>query len=142
LDGNPATPKPRRGERLLEILALIVAEGTGRRLSAWRNLFWDDVAFDVGTIRWRAPHDKKGYEQVVPMSNAVRDALTAARRAQKSIGNTPVFPAPKDASRPCSADLMGVASEDVSPCVALPLSPAGCGIRSGGNGPGSGKAIL
>ena len=115
---NPKRPVMQHDEylKLLEVaervhpllkLALIVAEGTGRRLSAWRNLFWDDVDFDVGTIRRRAAHDKKGYEQVVPMSNAVRDALTAARRAQKSIGNTPVFPAPKDASRPCSADLMG-----------------------------------
>ena len=115
---NPKRPVMQHDEylKLLEVaervhpllkLALIVAEGTGRRLSAWRNLFWDDVDFDAGTIHWRAAHDKKGYEQVVPMSNAVRDALTAARRAQKSIGNTPVFPAPKDASRPCSADLMG-----------------------------------
>src|SRR2546422_4124639 len=38
----------------------VVAEGTGRRLSAWRNLFWDDVDFDAGTIRWRAANDKKG----------------------------------------------------------------------------------
>ncbi len=44
-------------------LALVVAEGTGRRLSAWRNLFWDDVDFDAGTIRWRAANDKKGYER-------------------------------------------------------------------------------
>ena len=36
-------------------LALIVAEGTGRRLSAWRNLFWEDVDFDAGTIRWQIP---------------------------------------------------------------------------------------
>ena len=35
-------------------LALIVAEGTGRRISAWRNLVWDDVDFEAGTIRWRA----------------------------------------------------------------------------------------
>src|SRR5229473_8131113 len=52
-------------------LALIVAEGTGRRLSAWRNLRWDDVDFPKGTIRWRAANDKKGYEQVVPVSDAV-----------------------------------------------------------------------
>jgi len=59
-------------------LALIVAEGTGRRLSAWRNLFWEDVDFDAGTIRWQAAHDKKGYEQMVPMSDAVKEALTEA----------------------------------------------------------------
>ncbi len=88
-------------------LALIVAEGTGRRLSAWRNLFWDDVDFEAGAIRWRAEHDKTGYEQLVPMSAAVKVALAAARRAQKSIGNTPVFPAPKDPSKRCSADLLG-----------------------------------
>jgi len=77
--------------RLLEVaervhpllkLALIVAEGTGRRLSAWRSLFWDDVDFEAGMIRWRAVNDKKGYEQVVPMSDAVKQALTAARKAQ------------------------------------------------------------
>jgi len=87
-------------------LALVVAEGTGRRLSAWRNLFWDDVDFDAGTIRWRAANDKKGYEQVVPMSNAVKRALTAARRAQQTIGNTPVFPAPKNPAQPCGRHVL------------------------------------
>jgi integrase len=115
---NPRRPVMRHDEylRLLNVadrvdsrlkLGLIVAEGTGRRLSAWRNLLWEDVDFDAGTICWRADHDKKGYEQVVPMTEAVQDALAAARRAQKRIGNTPVFPAPKDPSRPCSADLFG-----------------------------------
>ena len=61
-------------------LALIVAEGTGRRISAWRNLVWDDVNFGAGTIHWRAEHDKKGYEQVVVMSESVRDALAAQLR--------------------------------------------------------------
>src|SRR5438093_648658 len=88
-------------------LALVVAEGTGRRLSAWRNLFWDDVDFEAGTIHWRAEHDKKGHEQVVPMSQPVRDALAAARREQRSIGNMPVFPAPRDPSSPCRAELLG-----------------------------------
>jgi integrase len=58
--------------RLLEVadrvhplltLALVVAEGTGRRISAWENLRWDDVDFAAGTIRWRAKHDKKGYQE-------------------------------------------------------------------------------
>jgi len=57
-------------------LALVVAEGTGRRISGWRNLRWDDVDFQAGTIRWRAEFDKKGFEDVVPMSDAVRDART------------------------------------------------------------------
>src|SRR3989449_4684229 len=70
-----------RGHPLLP-LALIAAEGTGRRISAWRNLVWDDVNFEAGTIHWRAEHDKKGYEQVVVMSDSVRDALAAQQRAR------------------------------------------------------------
>ncbi len=87
-------------------LALIVAEGTGRRLSAWRNLLWGDVDFEAKAIRWRAEHDKKGYEQVVPMSEAVKKALTASRRQQQAIGNTPVFPAPRNPAASCSRHVM------------------------------------
>ena len=77
-------------------LALVLAEGTGRRLSSWRQLRWDDVNFEVkpfGSIRWRAEYDKKGYEQTVPMSGVVRDALLEARKRDKAIGATWVFPA-------------------------------------------------
>ena len=87
-------------------LALVVAEGTGRRISGWRNLRWDDVDFQAGTIRWRAAFDKKGYEDVVPMSDAVGDALREARKVQRAIGNAPVFPAPKDPTRPCDRHLL------------------------------------
>ena len=87
-------------------VALMVAEGTGRRLSAWRNLLWGDVDFEAGAIRWRAAHDKKGYEQVVPMSEGVKEALAAARRAQGAIGNTPVFPAPRNPARACGRHLL------------------------------------
>jgi len=41
-------------------LALVVAEGTGRRISAWRNLRWDDVDFQTCEIRWRAEFDRSG----------------------------------------------------------------------------------
>jgi integrase len=101
--------------RLLEVadrvhpllkLGLVVAEGTGRRISSWNNLLWDDVDFAAGTIRWRAEHDKKGYEQVVPMSDAVKAALLEARQAQKTIGNAPVFPAPKNHEAPCDRHLL------------------------------------
>jgi integrase len=114
----PAESNPRRPvlthdvfQRLLRVagrvhpllkLALIVAEGTGRRLSAWRNLHWDDVDFPNGTIHWRAETDKQGHDQVVPMSEAVHAALAEARRAQGAIGSRAVFPAPKGTARPCS----------------------------------------
>ena len=114
---NPKRPVMQHDEylKLLEVaervhpllkLALIVAEGTGRRLSAWRNLFWDDVNFDAGTIRWRAAHDKKGYEQVVPMGDSVKQALSTTQRAQKTIGNTAVFPAPKSPMQSCGRHVL------------------------------------
>ena len=81
-------------------LGLIVAEGTGRRLSAWRNLRWSDADFSADTLRWRAEHDKKGLEQTVPMSPGVREALQARRRAQSTIGDAPVFPSPGDLLAP------------------------------------------
>ena len=84
----------------------LAAEGTGRRISACRNLLWEDVDFQNGTIRWRAENDKKGYEQVVPMSDAVRRALLAQRKARRAIGNTPVFPSRKDPTKPCSRHLL------------------------------------
>ncbi len=120
--------------RLLEVaervhpllkLALIVAEGTGRRLSAWRSLFWDDVDFEAGMIRWRAVNDKKGYEQVVPMSDAVKQALSAARKAQKAIGNTPVFPAPKNPATPCSREMMDKWPRRAFQLAELPPPPHG-----------------
>src|SRR6266568_278546 len=86
-------------------LALIVAEGTGRRISAWRNLVWDDVDFESGTIHWCAEHDKKGFEGVMPMSSSVRTALLAQQKAQAAIGKAPVFPSPKDPTKPCSRHL-------------------------------------
>ena len=86
-------------------LALIVAEGTGRRISAWRNLVWDDIDFEAGTIHWRAEHDKKGYEQVVVMSESVSEALAAEQKAQAAIGKTAVFPSPKDPTKQCNRHL-------------------------------------
>ncbi len=87
-------------------LALVVAEGTGRRISAVRNLLWEDVDFPNSKIRWRAENDKKGHEQVVPMSDVIGGALLAQRNVRRAIGNTPVFPSPKDPLKPCSRHLL------------------------------------
>jgi integrase len=114
---NPLRPVMRHDIylKLLEVavrihpllrLALIVAEGTGRRISGWRNLRWDDVDFQASTIRWRAEFDKKGFEDVVPMSETVEDALRETRKTQRAIGSAPVFPAPKNPTVPCDRHVL------------------------------------
>jgi len=44
---------------------------------------WDDGDFEAGTIRCRAEHDKKGFEQVVVMSDAVREAVAAQQKRSR-----------------------------------------------------------
>src|SRR2546422_6324995 len=63
-------------------LALVVAEGTGRRISAWRNLVWDDVNFEAGTIHWRVAHDKKGDGQGVVVSGSGPGGFAGPEKAQ------------------------------------------------------------
>ena len=45
-------------------VALIVAHETGHRIGAIRQLQWSDIDFIGGNIRWRAEHEKTGYEHV------------------------------------------------------------------------------
>jgi integrase len=87
-------------------VALVVAEATGRRISAITGLRWDDVDFGKQVIRWRAENDKKGYEQVVPTSPAVIEELERWRKESGAIGLQWIFPAPKDATKRCSRHLL------------------------------------
>ncbi|MGH7497994.1 MAG: tyrosine-type recombinase/integrase, partial [Gemmatimonadales bacterium] len=106
-------------------LALVVAEGTGRRISTWRNLRWEDVDFQAGGIRWRAEHDKSGFEDVRPMSEAVQEALREARKLQRAIGSAPVFPSPKDPTRPCDRHLLDNWLRRAFPKAGLKQEPGG-----------------
>ena len=74
-------------------LALILAEGTGRRIGAIAKLRWEDVDVERGLITWRAENDKKGYESVVPVAD---DVLTALRAAASTRVSKWVLPAPND----------------------------------------------
>lgn len=93
-------------------LGLVVAEGTGRRASAWLAMRWDDVNFEIrdeapfGSITWRAENDKRGYEQTVPMPEAVREALREWRQQLPAIGTAWVFPSPRDAIQHCSRHVL------------------------------------
>jgi integrase len=58
-------------------LALVLAEATGRRLGAIRQLQWKDIDLESQTIRWRAESDKQGQEWIVPIPDALADELRA-----------------------------------------------------------------
>lgn len=114
---NPKRPVMRHDEylALLEVAGqlpglfrpvLITAEQTGRRIGAITKLRWDDVDLQHKTIRWRAEADKKGYEQVTPISDELQTVLKDWRSESPGIGSAWVFPAPNDSDRPCRRDVL------------------------------------
>jgi integrase len=60
-------------------LALVLAEGTGRRIGSIRRLRWSDISFDPPAILWRAEFDKRHREQLVPIPESLAVEIKAAR---------------------------------------------------------------
>jgi len=101
---HDAATSDRECRRWLKVeMALVLANQTGRRLGAIRQLQWTDIGFDTATIRWRAQTDKKGVEWVIPVPAAVLDALRLYHRRLALISDW-VFPAEKDVKQPTSRD--------------------------------------
>jgi integrase len=67
-------------------LALVLAEGTGRRLGAIRQLRWEDVLWERREIRWRAEADKKRREWIVPAPEALLDEFRQFQRRLGAVG--------------------------------------------------------
>lgn len=87
-------------------LALVLAHETGHRIGAIRLLRWSDVDVEGQTIRWRASHDKIGFEHRTPLTPGALAALQRRRKDQPAIGDAWIFPAPGDnSSEPCSRHL-------------------------------------
>ena len=80
-------------------VALVLAHETGHRIGAIRKLRWSDIDLEGGVIRWRAKHEKTGYEHRTPMTTEAIAALEVARRMGKGVGDAPVLPTPRDASK-------------------------------------------
>ena len=80
-------------------VALVLAHETGHRIGAVRQLRWSDIDLDDGVIRWRAEHEKTGYEHCTPVTAEALAALEEAQRRHPGNGDTPVLPATTDASR-------------------------------------------
>ena len=80
-------------------VALVLAHETGHRIGAIRQLRWSDIDFKGSAIRWRAQHEKTGYEHVTPVTADAMAILEEARQWSPGIGNAPVLPHKKGSSR-------------------------------------------
>ena len=80
-------------------VALVLAHETGHRIGAIRQLRWSDIDLGGGIIRWRAEHEKTGYEHCTPVTAEALAALEEAREKGSGHEDTPVLPAPRDASK-------------------------------------------
>ncbi len=83
-------------------VALVLAHETGHRIGAIRQLRWSDIDMGAGVIRWRAEHEKTGFEHRTPMTDEALGVLEEARKENRRIGDAPLFPAPRDAARSMS----------------------------------------
>ena len=81
---------------------LILANGTGRRISAICSLKFADLRPSLGphgSIRWPADTDKMGLESVVPVTREVREVLDRIQRERPGMGAAPLFPRPQESGR-------------------------------------------
>ncbi len=80
-------------------VALVLTHETGHRIGAIRHLRWSDIDLEARAIRWRAEHEKTGYEHRTPMTAEAVAVLEQARERSAGIEVAPVLPAPRDPSR-------------------------------------------
>ena len=80
-------------------VAFVLAHETGHRIGAIRNLRWNDIDFEGREVRWRAEHEKTGYEHITPLTAEAVAALKEARRMSDWSGSAPVLTSSRDATR-------------------------------------------
>ena len=86
-------------------VALVLAHETGHRIGAIRHIRWSDIDLELGIIRWRAEHEKTGYEHRTPVTAEAVAALKEAKRRNPGTGEAPLLPTPTDGSRCLSRSL-------------------------------------
>ena len=80
-------------------VALVLAHETGHRIGAIRHLRWSDINLEAGVIRWRAEHEKTGYEHWTPVTAEALAVLEEAARRKPGSGDSPLLPTPADSAR-------------------------------------------
>lgn len=80
-------------------LALVLAEATGRRIGAIRQLRWEDIDYATPAITWRADADKMGVLWTIDLASPL---VTELRRFQARLGGVGgwVFPAARYPDQP------------------------------------------
>lgn len=101
-DAAPSETERMRWTRME--LALVLAKETGRRLSSIRNLLWDDIDCNDGSIRWRAEFDKKGHESVIPIPDELVEEIRQFRRRLGALSGW-VFARESDGAEPMDRHL-------------------------------------
>lgn len=115
----PTEKNPRRAvatqdrlERTMEVAAdvhpylptlLALANGTGRRIGAIRQLQYSDLLADHGRhghLRFRADSDKMGFDSTFPLTRELRRVVDRHVQAHPGIGDAPMFAASGDPSKP------------------------------------------
>ena len=69
------------------------------RIGAIRKLRWSDIDLEAGVVLWRAEHEKTGYEHRTPVTAEALAVLEEALTRNQGNGDSPVLPAPRDATR-------------------------------------------
>ncbi|MYE44160.1 MAG: site-specific integrase, partial [Acidobacteria bacterium] len=89
-------------------VALVLAHETGHRIGAIRQLRFSDIDFEGGVVRWRAEHEKTGYEHRTPVTAEALAVLHEARERSSGHEDAPVLPAPRDPSKSAGRSLVRV----------------------------------
>ena len=79
------------------VRAVLAGEGMDERLAEH---------MPHGAILWQDEHDKMGMLFVSPLSGPARSAIDDYLRQTPRVGTVPLFPAPKDPSKPIRLDLV------------------------------------
>ena len=80
-------------------VALVLAHEEGHRIGAIRHLRWSDIDLEGWVLRWRAEHEKTGYEHRRPVTVEAMAFLHEARQKSSGHEDAPVLPAPRDGYR-------------------------------------------
>jgi integrase len=93
------------------VTLLILAHGTGRRLSPVLGLRYQDLRLAKiktaphGAIQWPGETDKEGQAWSAPISADVRGALDRVLAQRPGVGAAYLFPSPRDAGKPVRKEL-------------------------------------